>query len=83
MIAYTNTHGFEEGENCASTISVEHTLVSDMKLFVSNMILFLSNMILLGSFFNFQELPLMLVYGLIKFGVKNEVPQFSFEVVAG
>ena len=83
MIECTNTQSFEEGENCASTISVEHTLVSDMKLFVSNMILFLSNIILLVSCFNFQELPLMLVYGLIKFGVKNEVPQFSFEVVAG
>ena len=26
MIACTNTQNFEEGENCASTISVEHTL---------------------------------------------------------
>ena len=25
----------------------------------------------------------MLVDGLIKFGVKNQVPQFAFEVVAG
>ena len=25
----------------------------------------------------------MLVYGLIKFGVKNQVSQFAFEVVAG
>ena len=30
MIACTDTQGFEEGENCASTISAEHTLGSDM-----------------------------------------------------
>ena len=47
MIACTNTQSVvEEGENCASTISVEHleplfhTLGSDMKLFVFDMILF-------------------------------------------
>ena len=33
MIACTNTQGFEEGENCASTISVEHTLRYDMNMF--------------------------------------------------
>ena len=33
-------NGFEEGENCASTVSVEHTLGSDMNLFGSDMILF-------------------------------------------
>ena len=32
-IACTNTWNFEEGENCASTISVEHTLGSNMNLF--------------------------------------------------
>ena len=40
MIACTDTQGFEEGENCASTISMEHTLGYDMKLFGYDMILF-------------------------------------------
>ena len=38
MIACINTQGFEEGENCASTISVEHTLGYDMNLFGSDLI---------------------------------------------
>ena len=33
MIACTNTQNFEEGEKCASTISLEHALRSDMNLF--------------------------------------------------
>ena len=49
MIACTNTKGFEEGENCASTISVEHTLGYDMKFIGSDMILFGYDIILLGS----------------------------------
>ena len=48
MSACTNTHGFEEGENCAYTISVEHTLGSDMEFIGSDMILFGSDLILLG-----------------------------------
>ena len=82
MIARTNTQGFEEGENCASTISVEHTLRYDMKLFVFDMILFGSNIILLGSIFQFHELPMFLVAGLINFGVKNQVPKVSFKITA-
>ena len=31
MIACIDTQGFEEGENCASTILVEHTIGSDME----------------------------------------------------
>ena len=31
MVACTDIQNFEEGENCASTISVEKTLGSDMK----------------------------------------------------
>ena len=42
---------FEEGENCASTISVEKTLGYDMKFIGSDMILFGSDMILIGSIF--------------------------------
>ena len=46
MITCTNIQNFEEGENCASTISVEQTLGYDMKLFGSDMILFGSDLIL-------------------------------------
>ena len=83
MIACTNTQLFEEGENCACTISVEHTLLYDMKLFGYYMILFGSDMILLGSSFQFQELSLFLVVGLINFCVKNQVPQIPFKVDVG
>ena len=41
--------GFEEGENCASTSSVEHTHGSDMDFIGSDMILFGFYLILLGS----------------------------------
>ena len=41
--------GFEEGENCASAISVEHTLGYDMEFIGSDMISFGYDMILLGS----------------------------------
>ena len=40
---------FEEKDNCASTVSVDHTFGSDMNLIGSNMILFGSYMILFGS----------------------------------
>ena len=81
MIECTNTQSFEEGENCASTISVKHldlfhALGSNMKLFGYDMILF-------GSIFKFQELPVMLVVVLINFGVKNQVSQVSFKIVVG
>ena len=44
--------------------------------------LFRSDMMLFGSLFNFKEPPIMLVVVLINFGVKNQVPQVSFKVVA-
>ena len=47
-----------------------------MKLFGSDMTLF-------GSNFKFQEPPVMLVVVLINFGVKNQVPEVSFKIVAG
>ena len=58
MIECTNTNSFEEGENCASTISVRHldfidTLGSDMKFIGFDMILFRYDMILLGSRFQY------------------------------
>ena len=44
-------------------------------------------MILFGSSFKFQELlvmlSVMLVASLINFGVKNQVPQVFFKLVAG
>ena len=83
MVTCTNTQNLvEEGESCASTISMGnleplfHTLGSDMTLFGFYMTLFSSN-------FNFQEPPVMLVVVLINFGVKNQVPQVSFKIVAG
>ena len=66
-----DTQNFKEGENCASTISVDHTLLYDMNLFGYDIILFGSDMILFGSSFKFQELPVMLVVVLINFGVKT------------
>ena len=47
------------------------------------MVLFGYDMILLRSIFQFQELPVLLVVGLINFGVKNQVPKVSFEIGAG
>ena len=74
MIACTNTQNFEEGENCASTIPVEHILGSDMNLFGSDIILLGFFMILFGSSFKSQEISVILVAVLINFGVKNQVP---------
>ena len=47
------------------------------------MILFGYYLILLGSIFQFQELPMFLVAGLINFGVKNQVPKVSFKITVG
>ena len=76
MITCTNTQSFvEEGENCASTISVEHleplfhTLGSDMILF--------------GSIFKFQEPLVILVVVLINFGVNNQVPKVLSKLLLG
>ena len=83
MIACINTQSFvEEGQNCASTISMEHleplfhTLEYYMNLFGYDMTLFVSN-------FKFQEPLVILVVVLINFGVKNQVPQVSFKIVVG
>ena len=53
-----------------------------MNLFGYYMNLFGSDMTLFGSIFKFQEPPVMLVVVLINFGVKNQVPQVSFKIVA-
>ena len=73
---------FEEGENCESIVSVENTIGYDMNLFEYDMKIFVSDMKLFGSGFKFQELSVMLVPSLINFGVKNQVPQVSFKIVA-
>ena len=75
MIACTNTQSFvEEGENCASTISVDHLepLFQTIGYYMT----------LFGSIFKFQEPPIMLVVFLINFGVKNQVPQVFFKLAA-
>ena len=48
MIVCTDTQGFEEGENCAYTISMEKTIGSNMKFIGADMILFGYDLILLG-----------------------------------
>ena len=83
MIACTNIQNFEERENCASTISGEQTLGYDTNFIGSDMILFRSDLILFFSGFKFQDLLVMLVAALINFGVKNQAPRVSFEIVAG
>ena len=50
-IACTNIQNFEEEENYASTVWVDHTFGSDMKFIGYDMILFVSDMILIGSIF--------------------------------
>ena len=54
-----------------------------MNLFGYYMILFGSDLILFGSNFKFQELSIMLVAGLINFGVTNQVLQVFFNFVVG
>ena len=51
-------------------------------LFVYDMILFGSDIILFGSIFQFHELLVLLVAGLMNFGVKNQVPKVSFKITA-
>ena len=77
-IACTKIQNFEEEENCASTVSVDHNFGSDMKIIGYDMILFWSDLIFLGSIFQFHKLPVLLVVVLINF-VKKQVPQVSFK----
>ena len=52
-----------------------------MKIFVSDLILFGYDLILLSYRVQYLSIPLVSI--LINFGVKNQVPQFSFEIVVG
>ena len=72
-----------EGENCASTISMDHTFGYDMNLFESDIMLFGSDLVLFPSNFKLQEHSVMLVAALTNFGVKNQVPQVFFRFVVG
>ena len=81
-IACTKIQNFEEEENCASTVSVDHNFGSDMNLIGSDMILFGSDLIFLGSKFQVHKPSVLLVAVLIN-GVKKQVPQVSFETTAG
>ena len=54
-ITCTKIQNFEEKDNCASTVSVDHNFVSDMKLIGSDMILFGSYLIFLGSKFQVHK----------------------------
>ena len=62
---------------------MEYSFGSDMNLFGYDMILFGSDLILFGSSFKFQEPSVILVAGLINFGVTNHVPQVFFKLVVG
>ena len=52
-IACTKIQNFEEKDNCASTVSVDHNFGSYMNLIGSDMILFGSDLIFLGLIFQF------------------------------
>ena len=75
MIECIDSQGFKEGENCASTILVEHTLGYDMEFIGYNMRLFGSDLILLGS--RVQDILVPLVVVLINFCVKKQVQKIS------
>ena len=60
-----------------------HTFGYDMELFGYDMILFRCYLILLVSIFQVHELSVLLVAVLINFGVKKQVLQVSFKIVAG
>ena len=75
--ACTKNHNFEEGENCASTVSVEQSFGSDMNIFGSDLF---SDLIICDSGFKIQELLVLLITGFINFGVTNQAPQISFKL---
>ena len=80
-IACTKIQNFEDEENCASTVLVDHTIGYYMNLIVSDMILFRYDLIFLGLIFQIHNLLVLLVVVLIN-GVKKQVPQVSFKIVA-
>ena len=81
-IACIKIQNFEEKDNCASTVSVDHTFGYDMNIIGSDMILFGSNMIFLGSKFQVHKPSILLVAVLIN-DMKKQVPQVSYKTAAG
>ena len=77
-IACTKIQNFEEKDNYASTVSVDHLFGYDMKLIGSYMILFGYYLIFLGLIFQIHNLSVLLVAVLIN-GVKKQVPQVSYK----
>ena len=77
-IACTENQNFEEGENCASTVSVEQSFGSDMNLFQYELFY---DLVICELGFNIQELSVLLITGFINFGVTNQAPQVSFNFV--
>ena len=81
-MACTKIQNFEEEESCASTVSVDHTLGSDMNIIRYDIILFGYDLIFIGSIFQVHNILVLLVVVLINF-VKKQVPQVSYKSVAG
>ena len=80
-IVCTKIQNFEEEENSAFTVSVDHTFGYDMKLIGYDMILFRSDIIFLFLIYKIHNLSVLLVAVLINF-VKKQVSQVSFKTVA-
>ena len=74
-IAFTKIQNFEEEENYASTISVDHPLGYDM-------ILFIFDMIFIGLEFQVHKVSVLLVAVLINFK-KKQVSQVSYKTAVG
>ena len=70
-ITCTKDRNFEEGENCASIVSVEQSFGSNLFF----------DMIICDLGFKIQELSVLLITGFISFGVTNQAPQVSFNSV--
>ena len=81
-IACTKIQNFEEKDNCASTVSVDHNFGYDMNLIGYDMILFGSDLIFIGSKFQVHKPSVLLVSVLIN-GVKKQVPQVSYKTATG
>ena len=77
-IACTKNQNFEEGENCASNISVEHSFGSNMKIFGYDLF---SDLIICDSSYKIQDISVLLITGFTNFGVTNQAPQVSFNFV--
>ena len=82
MIACTNTQNFEEGENRASTISMEHILGCDMPICIWYDIIWIWYYII---WFNISVSWAFNVAcsSSHQFWCKNQVPKVSFKIIIG